>query len=75
LASQGKFLPTYITKEFEEYLKCGRLKHGFLRVRCDTCHDEKLVAFNPLGFNSPQLAANIWESNGLAPIPRQLAAG
>ena len=46
LASQGKFLPTYITKEFEEYLKCGRLEHGFLRVRCDTCHDERLVAFS-----------------------------
>jgi hypothetical protein len=21
------------TKEFDEYLKCGRFKHGFLRVR------------------------------------------
>ncbi len=45
LASQGKFLPGYITKEFDEYLKCGRLEHGFLRVRCESCHDEKLVAF------------------------------
>ncbi len=46
LASQGKFLPAFITKEFEEYLKCGRLEHGFLRVRCETCHAEKLVAFS-----------------------------
>jgi len=39
---------TYIKrqKEFEDYLKCGRLVHGFLRVRCDTCHDERLVAFS-----------------------------
>ncbi len=22
-------------KEFEEFLKCGRLEHGFLRVVCD----------------------------------------
>ncbi len=33
-------------QEFEDYLKCGRLKHGFLRVRCDTCHSERLVAFS-----------------------------
>ena len=36
----------YVTKEFDEYLKCGRLEHGFLRVRCESCHDEKLVAFS-----------------------------
>ena len=46
LVSHGKHLPTYVTKEFDEYLKCGRLEHGFLRVRCDSCHDEKLVAFS-----------------------------
>ena len=46
LASHGKYLPAYVTKEFDEYLKCGRLEHGFLRVRCDSCHDEKLVAFS-----------------------------
>jgi len=46
LASYGKYLPAYVTKEFDEYLKCGRLEHGFLRVRCDSCHDEKLVAFS-----------------------------
>jgi ribosomal protein S27E len=26
--------------------KCGRLERGFLRVRCKSCHDEKLVAFS-----------------------------
>ena len=46
LARHGKFLPAYVIKEFDEYLKCGRLEHGFLRVRCDSCHDEKLVAFS-----------------------------
>ena len=46
LASHGRFLPAYITKEFDEYLKCGRLEYGFLRVRCESCHDEKLVAFS-----------------------------
>ena len=46
LASHGRQLPAYVTKEFDEYLKCGTLEHGFLRVRCESCHDEKLVAFS-----------------------------
>ncbi len=46
LTSHGKYLPGYVAKEFDEYLKCGRLEYGFLRVRCDSCHDEKLVAFS-----------------------------
>ena len=29
---QGKFLPTHVHREFEAYLKCGRLEHGFLRA-------------------------------------------
>ena len=33
LAAQGAALPGYIEQEFEDYLKCGRLQHGFLRVR------------------------------------------
>ncbi len=33
LVSQGTDLPGYVEQEFEDYLKCGRLEHGFLRVR------------------------------------------
>jgi hypothetical protein len=46
LADQGKALPDYVRQEFEDYLKCGRLEHGFLRVRCESCHLERLVAFS-----------------------------
>ena len=46
LSAQGKQLPGYVVREFDGYLTCGRLEHGFLRVRCDTCHHEKLVAFS-----------------------------
>ncbi len=46
LAAQGTDLPGYVEQEFEDYLKCGRLEHGFLRVRCETCHAEHLVAFS-----------------------------
>jgi Putative transposase/Transposase zinc-binding domain len=39
-------LPRYVEDEFEAYLKCGLLKHGFLRVKCESCQAEKLVAFS-----------------------------
>jgi ribosomal protein S27E len=45
-AAQGNALPGYVEQEFEGFLKCGRLEYGFLRVRCDTCHAERLVAFS-----------------------------
>ena len=45
-AVEGRVLPDYVWQEFEDYLKCGRLEHGFLRVRCDTCSAEHLVAFS-----------------------------
>lgn len=41
----GRPLPKYVQEEFEAYLN-GRLEHGFLRVRCEDCHAEKLVAFS-----------------------------
>ena len=46
LAGEGRALPDYVQREFEDYLKCGRLEHGFLRVRCESCHEERLVAFS-----------------------------
>ena len=46
LAERGRELPGYVRREFDDYLKCGRLEHGFLHWRCDTCHAEHLVAFS-----------------------------
>ena len=46
LSEAGSFLPRHVTREFDEYLECGRLEHGFLRVRCEDCHHEHLVAFS-----------------------------
>src|SRR5450631_3117267 len=46
LRAAGRTLPRHVQREFEEYVKCGRLEHGFLRVRCEGCHAEKLVAFS-----------------------------
>ncbi len=41
-----KGLPEFVRKEFDEFLKCGVLAHGFLRVQCTSCNHEKLVAFS-----------------------------
>ena len=46
LAAEDRFLPDYVQQDFTEFLKCGLLEHGFLRVRCESCHHEKLVAFS-----------------------------
>lgn len=46
LADQGKTLPRHVQRTFEDYLQCGRLEHGFLRLRCERCHAEHLLAFS-----------------------------
>jgi ribosomal protein S27E len=46
LSQSDKALPQYVQNEFEAYLKCGRLEHGFLRVQCEDCPHEQLVAFS-----------------------------
>ena len=46
LAEAGKQLPAHVRQAFDGYLQCGRLEHGFLRLRCDTCHAEDLLAFS-----------------------------
>ena len=42
----GTGLPQFIKDEFEAYLECGILAHGFLRLTCDTCARDTLVAFS-----------------------------
>ena len=43
---EGKNIPKHVTKEFEAFLKCGILAHGFQRVVCSDCKHEKLLAFS-----------------------------
>jgi len=43
---QGSGLPGFVKKEFDEFLKCGILAHGFLRAKCGSCCHEKIVAFS-----------------------------
>jgi hypothetical protein len=45
----GHGLPSFVEREFTRYLDCGILAHGFVRVRCDDCNHDRLVAFSCRG--------------------------
>lgn len=44
--AEGRDFPKYIHDEFDSYLKCGILAHGFLRLACNSCDKEHVVAFS-----------------------------
>ncbi len=43
-AETGSGLPDFVKEEFDAFLECGILANGFLRVRCEECAHEELVA-------------------------------
>ena len=45
-ASTGGELPRFVKDEFDAFLECGILAHGFLRLRCGECGHDKLLAFS-----------------------------
>ena len=45
----GRELPKVVRREFDTFLGCGILQNGFLRVRCQDCGDDRLVAFSCKG--------------------------
>ena len=44
--AEGRPLPDYISAEFDAYLKCGIPAHGFIRLVCEVCQQEKIAAFS-----------------------------
>jgi hypothetical protein len=42
----GNGLPDFVKDEFEVFLECGLLPHGFLRLLCEDCPHENLVPFS-----------------------------
>src|SRR5919201_4524867 len=42
----AKGIPAYVQHEFYAYLQCGILAYGFLRMGCDSCKKEVLLAFS-----------------------------
>ncbi len=45
-AKAGAGLPQFVKDEFDAFLECGILAHGFLRLRCGDCGQDNLVAFS-----------------------------
>ena len=43
---EGKNLPGYVAEEFDAFLRCGILAYGFLRLSCEDCRFERLLAFS-----------------------------
>ena len=46
LEDAGVHLPRSVVDGLERFLGCGVLSHGFLRIRCDDCRREKLLALS-----------------------------
>ncbi len=44
--SVGAPVARFVEREIRAYLECGVLAHGFLRVQCDACGHDRLVAFS-----------------------------
>jgi hypothetical protein len=42
-------VPRFVERELRAFLACGILAHGFLRVYCDACRCDRLVAFSCKG--------------------------
>jgi hypothetical protein len=38
--------PRFVEQTLRSYLRCGVLAHGFLRLHCDDCGHDRLVAFS-----------------------------
>jgi hypothetical protein len=39
-------VPPFVEREFRKFLDCGILAQGFLRVHCDACGKDRLVAYS-----------------------------
>jgi hypothetical protein len=42
-------VPAFVARELSAYLRCGVLAHGFVRVHCDACGLDRIVAFSCKG--------------------------
>ena len=43
---RGHPLPSFVATTLRDFLTCGIPEHGFLRVRCDRCGRDRVVAFS-----------------------------
>ena len=41
-----RYVPRFVHRELEGFLRCGILDYGFARVHCPECSYDRLVAFS-----------------------------
>lgn len=46
LAKNDKYLPSWVEDEFRAYLSCGDPEEGFVRLKCEDCGAETILAFS-----------------------------
>lgn len=46
---RDRIVPRFVERELRKFLECGVLAHGFLRVHCDACGCDRLVAYSCKG--------------------------
>ncbi|MCX5739146.1 MAG: hypothetical protein NTZ61_11755, partial [Proteobacteria bacterium] len=45
-AARERPVPRFVARELRGFLRCGILAHGFVRVHCDSCGLDRVVAFS-----------------------------
>ena len=73
--SEAAGLPAYVEQEFEECLVCGRLEQGFLRVRCNSCHQVESDLVRSLLINSMSYSIKHLEINVLSNRRKSMPEG
>ena len=48
-AARERSVPRFVARELRAFLRCGILAHGFVRVHCDGCGLDRVVAFSCKG--------------------------
>jgi len=48
-AARERPVPRFVARELRAFLRCGILAHGFVRVHCDACGLDRVVAFSCKG--------------------------
>lgn len=48
-AEHDRPVPGFVEREFRSFLECGIPAYGFLRVHCDSCGRDRIVAFSCKG--------------------------
>jgi hypothetical protein len=59
LSEQGKQFPKFVEREFDEFLRCGRLEQESLRVVCGDCKQAKTGAVTIIQHFGSALNLNI----------------